>query len=57
MKTIVKLLALFRLRAKIRLFTREWKWEVGNPTAENVIFQLAVTIPPKIAGVDFEIFV
>lgn len=51
------LLARLRIRAKIRLFAHEWKAEAGNPNSQNVILQIAVTIPPKILGIDLEIFV
>lgn len=51
-----KLLEILRLRLKIRFFGKEWQFATGNPLAEKVIFQLAITIP-IIFGLDFEIFI
>lgn len=51
------LLARLRIRMKIRLFAHEWKFDKGNPLANNVVLQIAVTVPPKILGFDLEVFV
>jgi hypothetical protein len=48
-------LAMFRVRIKVRLFGKEWQFGTGDPGADKVIFQVAVTIP-LIFGLDLEIF-
>jgi len=53
---MTKFLAMFWVRLKVRLIGKEWQFETGNPIADKVIFQVAVTIP-VIFGLDFEIFV
>ena len=56
-KLIVYILMHARIRIKARLLGKEWSRELGNPLADTVVFQLALTIPPQIVGVDIEVFV